>query len=481
MDEELKRVKKNNIDYINNTFKKNNEKYNKLENRIEELNFNINNTVSYLTKEAGAKIKIIQDDKLISSKEIINNNNFISKSNNSTINFKGIERKSIIFRNKSNFDIINENINRIKSLNSPIKNNNNFISKRLAESAKDRIKNKIENLEENKNQKEKPNSPKRYVSDIMKYIKGEIKANEIGSLTKFHHKNQIINKENKEIKDTNKDLKENQNNNNNDNEFRARSKTFINRKKKNTVYNINIALNDSFENKKNDLKTEKKIKRNTKEFRKIMDLELNDLDAQYHGNNISSTSDYKTIKSNEEIINKQNKINNNNLSFKNVLGNLNFNTINNKNFNFENNLKKNTFRKNLSLFTLDKFDNINNIRRMIYNNSNKNFFQYNNNTLIKNNNNNLNIFNNNTIDSKLYQSPKMKIKKIFNNAFPLDINNNNNFNINSLSSLSSISLSQEKNKENIFNNKSKALNKIKTIINSKSINYPYKNNTTLGS
>ena len=479
MDEELKNIKKNNIDYINNTFKKYNEKYNKLENKIEELNFNIHNTASYLTKEAGAKIKIIQDDEIYSSNEINKNNNILhSYNNNSVLNIKGIGRKSIILRNKSHFDIINENINSIKNNSSPMKNNN-FINKRLVESAKDRIKNKSEKLEEeNKDQKERPKSSKRYVSDIMKYIKGEIKANEIGSLTKFHHKNQTI-KDDKELKDPSKDLKEKQNQNN---EFRTmRSKTFVNRKKKDMVYNINKALDDSFENKKTALKTDKKIKRNTKQFKKIVDIELNDLDAQYHGNNISSTSDFKNIKTTEEIINKQNKINNNNINFKSVLENLNFNTLKNKNFNFENNNKKNTFRKSLSTFTLDKFDNINNIRRMIYNNSNKTLFPYNN-SLIKNNNNNLNLFNNNTIDSKLYQSPKMKINKILNNVFPLEINNINNYNINSLSSFGSLSISQEKNKENIFNNKTKIINNIKTSFNNKRKNYHlYKNNKTFGS
>ena len=227
MDEELKNIKKNNIDYINNTFKKYNEKYNKLENKIEELNYNINNTISYLAKQSGAKVKIIEDDQFYSSNDTnSNNNNYNSTNNNSVINIKGAERKSIIFRNKSHIDIINENINNIKNINrSPIKNNN-FINIRLVESAKERIKNNNEKLEENKNQKEKPKSSRRFVSDIMKYIKGEIKANEIGS-SKLHHKNQIINKSDKD-----KELKEKQNNN----EFRTiRSKTFVNRKKRNLV------------------------------------------------------------------------------------------------------------------------------------------------------------------------------------------------------------------------------------------------------
>lgn len=142
-------------------------------------------------------------------------------------------------------------------------------------------------------------------------------------------------------------------------------------------------------------------------------------------------------------------------------------------------------QKNISLNSSDEFDN-NNLQQILYNGSNDNFFGYNNNSLTNfflpfqnmknlqkfNDNNNLNIFNNNTIDSRKYKSPKMKRNNLSNNIFPLEINNNNNnYHINSFGSFS-----QEKNKENIHNNKAKIINNIKASFNNKNKNHPFYRN-----
>ena len=240
MDEELKNTKKNNIDYINDKFKIFNEKYYRIENQVAELNHNIKKTVNYLNKEDGANIELVQNEE------------FLSPFHNYELTRKGRERKSTFFRNKSNFDIISENIYKVENMDSEMKNNSFLKIKnkdkdkdsnkeemngRIIESAKERVKNKAGQFEENKNQKEKPKSSKRYQSDIMKYIKGEIKANEIGSMTKFHHnKNPIvkIDSEINQIKDNfikNKEMR--------------KSKTFVNRNNRGLIYDINKALDNS--------------------------------------------------------------------------------------------------------------------------------------------------------------------------------------------------------------------------------------------
>lgn len=473
IEEELKIVKKNNIDYINNIFKEYNEKNNKFENGITELSYTINKAVNFLNREAKAEIKTIKIDEILSSND------------NAEINCKSRERKSIIYRSKSSFDVIKENIYSSKSDNTQIKNNKNnlnnyFMEKRKNESAKDRNKIKNDKFEEKKNQKEKPKSSKRFESDISRYVKGEIKANEIGSLSKFHHKNQIMKNNEDENKEFIKQLKEK-------NELKKQIHNFyLARNRKKMIYNLNKALDKSFDNKIE--KTKNKMKTNVKDYQKIMGIELNDIDAQYHGNNISSNSEYKDIIANDEITDNKNKTS---INFKKNLGGININQTKTNNSNNDKNKKKNYLHKNLSLLSSDTFDNIN-LQSMPYNGSYNNLFSYNNNSLMNffhpfqfrknllkfNQNNNFNIINNNTIDSKIYQSPKMKINNLSSNIFPLELNNNNSiFHINSFSSFS-----QDKNKKNMGNNKIKIISNIKASFNNKNKNYLfYKNYKTYNS
>ena len=462
MDEELKTTKKNNIDYINDKFKIFNEKYYRIENQVAELNHNIKKTVNYLNKEDGANIELVQNEE------------FLSPFHGSEILRKGRERKSTFFRNKSNFDIISENIYKVESMNSEKKNNSSLKIKnkdkdsnkeemngRIVESAKERVKNKAGQLEENKNQKEKPKSSRRYQSDIMKYIKGEIKANEIGSMTKYHHSKNPMVKNDSEINQIKGNLIKN--------ELRKRkSKTFINRNNRGLIYDINKVFDNSFENKKS-AKKEKKITKNSSNynFKKLIGIELNDIDVKYHGdkNNISNTFEYKNIKTYEDNNNIWIKSKNDN-SFKNKLGNID---LNSKKSNI--NLKKNFFQKNLTLLSSEKIDNknINIQQRMNNSGSYRNIFKYNNNSLINlflplrnknqlkfNDKYNLNMFNvNKTIDNKVYRSPNLKLNKVSNNLFPLEINNNN-------------SKFQNKNYLTSFDlNKNRIINNIKTLFNNK--------------
>ena len=240
-----------------------------------------------------------------------------------------------------------------------------------------------------------------------------------------------------------------------------------------TINYVNDASKNSFE-KPRILKTEKRLKNNRNIYKNIMNIELNDVDVQYHGNNISSTLEYKNIKTYDEIINEQNN-KNKNLNFKNIFGYKNFNTINTVN------TKKNMNKTNFSYGSTEQLENINNnnLHPLNYSDSTKNFFRYNkynqNNSLInkllplKYMNNKIqlnspsNKINNYTIDSKLYQSPKLNINKLHKNLFPLDLNNNNyeKFHINSIKSYNAIS--EEKNKERQLSSKPIVKNNIKTL------------------
>ena len=415
IDKELKSVKKNNIDYINKKFNVYNEKYKNIENQIDEINYKIKTTVNYLNKE-GADIKFIHKDGLYSS------------NSNSEINIKGKEIKTILFRNKSNLDI-----------NKNIQMNKNYMDKTKQD---DSINNKmIENIkgkkEEEKN-KEKPKKSSKYQSDITKYIKGEIKANEIGSLTKFHH----INEKKEEINDIKINLKL----------FQKRIKSSHLNKRE--IYNINDILNNSFDEKEKMLKTEKKIKRNKLSFKNLKNIELDDLNAQYHSDNISSNLDYKYLKTN-------------NFNFKNILQNINFNSLQNLNSqgDYPN---RNYLRKNLSFLSPAKFDDFNNYNHINFSGSTNNFFQYNNNNILKNmffplkrkyeikiNDNNLYLKNNLAIDSKVNQFQRTKLIK---NISPLDLNINYNINNNNLNSLIGFGfISKQKLKQKAIDNNVKII------------------------
>ena len=249
---------------------------------------------------------------------------------------------------------------------------------------------------------------------------------------------------------------------------RIRSST-VNRNK-GGIYNINIndALNNSVD-KENIIKTEKRIKRNIKSFKNIMDIDLYDINAQYHSNNIN----YKNIKTNEELINN-NKKSIHNFNFNNILGNIDYNLF--KNINSKSDYQNRNFlKKNLSLLSFERFDDFNNNNFKInYSGSSNNFFQYNKNNFLKNmflplnkrtdiisNYNNSYYKKNLTIDSKVNQQ-KMKLLK---NISPLDLNynNNNNNHINSLISFDPIY--KEKNEQNRFNNNDKIIKTIKTLYN----------------
>ena len=448
-----------------------NEKYNNIENQLDKMNITLQSAVNYLNKE-GAEIQIFQEDNFHSLKNIHSEKNLL----------RNEKRKSIIFRNKAHFDFINNNEN--KDINKFIINNkkkeshfslkdNELTNKREVQSSKER---KV-NFNLNKNQKDDDKKgPKlktkssKYVSDIMKYIKGQIKADEIGSQTKSH------NKEPNEKIDKN-EVQENKNH-----LIERLHKRALTRNKSSTtrnkggILNLNKALDESFEKNK----TEKAIKKNIKAYKHIIKIGLNDVDMKYHGNNISSifNIDDKNNKAKAKHMNK-NKENNNTYNYNNILENQNFNSTKIKNSNIKN-IKKNFFQKNLSLVSFDKFDNINlnnNFSQLNYTGSYNNLFRYNNDSLMslflpsKNSRKIQLNYNNKTIDSKNYNSSKFKLNKLSNNIYPIDLNNNNSiFQTNSINSFFSFSKD--------FTNKVKLMNNIKTLFNKRKIFPLYKNYKT---
>ena len=464
IDKELKVVKKNNIDYINKSFKNHIDKYNQIKNEINDLKNNIKNTINYLNRE-GAEIKFVKND---------GEYNFNSNSDSDNIQESNLvfntkkEIKSSILRKKSNLDIIysNEKFKNIENSknNTNIKDNNN--------------NNNYENIEEKKNLEENISSQK-HESDIYKYIKGEIYANEIGSSTKSHpkiisshyqkaekygntqeYKNNLIN--NNEYIEFNKNNKYNLLNKKND--INNKSKSNPNKNKVSIFY-----LNDVFDNSFHKTKPEKKLKRNIKSslsHKNLMDIELRDLDVQYHGNNVSSTIEYKTIKTNEEIIKNYHRQNsNNNLNFNNILKNLNFSP---KRDNFQNFVVESTKKinnpKNLTLQPPDNTNNNYNQKNRVGSSKNYNKFNKNNSLSIqsptKNNKNNQIMFNDNKIiksnnyilNLKSNQASKLNITKSLKNIQPLSINNINNdkYPINTFNTFNSIS--KGKTNDNYLNN-----------------------------
>ena len=443
---ELKIIKKNNIDYINHAFKGYNEKYNTIEKKISDLNKNIKNTMNYLNQD-GAELNFVKnnndENKNIPETKKVNINENINKQ----------EKKEKIeaAKNKQNSEIDISN------------NMKNYDSDSLTLKSKRRF----ENIKNNK--------LIRNESDIAKYVKGEILANDIGLMTKSHHKiyksryqkarkyGEILEDENK--KDLNKD----------NDMHKSRNKDKFKPTKKNVeIFNINDMLDISYEKPKM-FKKEKMIKKNNKNY---IDIELKDLDVQYQGNKkMFSTLEYKNINSIEEIMNDYNKQNNNNnLNFKTILENMNFNSNLN---NIKSQKSNNNSNKNVIFNYKSNINSQRDLHKFNKNNSFLNIF-----SPITNKNNQLilteNMLNlsNKRINPKNNNLIKLKISKSLKNVIPLDLNsisnsnNNNNINkeknrINSALSYNAKSKTSKNYLDNI-NNKT-----MKTLINKNQINSPY--------
>ena len=290
----IKEMKGNLNNKINNLESQNNEKFNKveekykdIENKINNINLSLQETIRYLNKN-GANIKIIKnnDDK---RPTLLNNNDIINIKNN--------------FGNEKN-DILDE------------------------EAKKGNIKEKIDKRIKSTYEKE---------SDISKYVRGEITANQIGSSTNRHRKvlnnyknqylEQLIKKSDYEKSLSNQKISENKKTNN-ISKLRERNK--LNDEFNNEDLYINHA--NSSENIKL-LKVEKRKAKTIDVYKNIIKSGFSDLDARFHSEGLKINYEYQNNKNNDFSgkYNKENSYINN----KNNIEDMNIKTL----FNPHNNQK----------------------------------------------------------------------------------------------------------------------------------------------
>ena len=290
----IKEMKGNLNNKINNLESQNNEKFNKveekykdIENKINNINLSLQETIRYLNKN-GANIKIIKnnDDK---RPTLLNNNDIINIKNN--------------FGNEKN-DILDE------------------------EAKKDNIKEKIDKRIKSTYEKE---------SDISKYVRGEITANQIGSSTNRHSKvlnnyknqylEQLIKKSDYEKSLSNQKISENKKANN-ISKLRERNK--LNDEFNNEDLYINHA--NSSENIKL-LKVEKRKAKTIDVYKNVIKSGFSDLDARFHSEGLKINYEFQNNKNNDFSgkYNKENSYINN----KNNIEDMNIKTL----FNPHNNQK----------------------------------------------------------------------------------------------------------------------------------------------
>ena len=285
------------------------EKYNYIENKIFNLQSNIQKTFSYLNKQ-GANLKIIKDEEIISPHSI------------------NIQDKIQIFKNMLSNQVshINKNSDIIKNNSFNFKENAEQELKELNKNTLTERNTKDDEYGKKEKYKKRIGSSKGKESDITKYVNGEITAEEIGlSTTKRKHitrtfmnnmEEHLITKD--EYQKWN--LNNQQKNNEKKKEIYLKRNTDNNNEKK-IKDDLNTYNSNTFENGK-VLKTEKRKGRSLSAFKNLMRNDFNDLDAKFHSNGLSSKVDYKTSQNkNTNISTKLNKENNYNVNKNTLVGN----------------------------------------------------------------------------------------------------------------------------------------------------------------
>ena len=414
----LKGVKDNVYNKINKieedieNFNKYDERYNNIQNQIFTLKENLLNSINYLNR-TGANLKIIRNYNNTSPdnmKNILENFNYKNTSSNETT--QGFSKK-----NKNNADIDyfgisegeNNNINDSEK-NNKIKNyihvNNNIYDEENAGNIYTKEKNK-----------RRIKTAKYIESDITRYIKGEITADEIGIST--HHQQrtiqnlkneyleQVISKKEYQKSLTNREL-EYKNKNSNTNEDN----------------NLNLNNNKIPENRK-ILKTEKRKAKSLSSYGHLLNINFQDLDATFHFNKNDNAFDIKTTRNtNQKIINDKNN-ENNQINDKNNFAILNYLKILQPHKTLE-------LRNKLNLKTLIRFPKYKVLSLKNFSNDLSTKTPSNNN--IKINNNFIKINNDVNINYNRLSIPKLRQKILnydFNNqntSDKVELNSANNFN-----------------------------------------------------
>ena len=402
----LKDIKENFYDKFNkieqkiDNFNKFDEKYNNMENQVSNLNDNLLNAINYMNRN-GANLKIINNTQnplvnkttqlfFKNAKNTLNKDYFSSDSDKENTDTNVVNRNKTIKMNKKN-------------------------------------KNDDENTEEddvNEKNKRRIKSSKGWESDITKYVKGEITAEEIGMSSHYRYKKiknyrnkyleRIIDKKEYQKSLTNRGFGEN----------KTVNELIIDKKNNNytdELFKDDLYLNftKSTENGK-ILKTEKRMTKSLSSYRNLINIDLKDLDAKFGANQIGTDFFIKSCR---------NKNNNNlNKRFKEI------NHISNKNnYSLLNYIKefqslktqdlRKKFKKNLNLFPKYKVFSLKDFNqeisaKLFLNNTIKNNMKINELNTKKNNNNRINFENskniiklNNNLKDDFNRKPITKIKQ----------------------------------------------------------------------
>ena len=405
----LKDIKENFYDKFNkieqkiDNFNKFDEKYNNMENQVSNLNDNLLNAINYMNRN-GANLKIIKNYNNTQNPLVNKTTQLFFKNAKNTLNKDYFSSDS----DKENTDT--NVVNRNKTIKMNKKN-----------------KNDDENTEEddvNEKNKRRIKSSKGWESDITKYVKGEITAEEIGMSSHYRYKKiknyrnkyleRIIDKKEYQKSLTNRGFGEN----------KTVNELIIDKKNNNytdELFKDDLYLNftKSTENGK-ILKTEKRMTKSLSSYRNLINIDLKDLDAKFGANQIGTDFFIKS---------SRNKNNNNlNKRFKEI------NHINNKNnyslLNYTKDFQslktqdlRNKFKKNLNLFPKYKVFSLKDFNqeisaKLFLNNTIKNNMKINELNTQKNNNNRINFENskniiklNNNLKDDFNRKPITKIKQ----------------------------------------------------------------------
>lgn len=394
----------NKIEQKIDNFNKFNEKYNNMENHVSNLKDNLLNAINYLNNN-GANLKIIKNYDNARNSLANKTTQLFFKNSKNALSKDYFSSDS----DKENTDINMFGRNKEYKRN---KNNNNDDE---------------ENTEEgdvNEKNKRRIKSSKGWESDITKYVKGEITADEIG-MTSYHRYKKIQKNRNKYLERI-IDKKEYQKSltNRGFGENKSINELIIDKKNNNytdELFKDDLHLNftKSAENG-GVLKTEKRMTKSLSSYRNLINIDFKDLDVKFGPNQMGNDFYIKSSRNkNENIFNKR---------FKEI------NHINNKNnFSLLNYRKefqplktqdlRNKLKKSINIFSNYKVLSLKDFNqelaaKIFLNNNNKNNMKVSEVNIQKNNDNRINFENstnfiklNNNINIDFNRKPMTKIKQ----------------------------------------------------------------------
>lgn len=402
------------------------ENFNYIEKKINNLKTNLEESFSYLNK-FGANLKIIKDDETKNFKSSLKEKNEFQSS------------KSYNFYKHNSFNSFENDDKETNELN---KNN---LTERNFKKSKYNLNNNENNSEGNilnDPLKKRVKSSKYGESDITKYVKGEITADEIGLSTNRRRKKikTIMNQFQEHLIDK----KEYQKSDLTSKQNYDKNEKIITRKINNDeeMFKDDFYINNinNFGNRK-PLNKEKKISEALNPFKYLMQYNFNDIDVKLNSNGISADFDSKSSRNNNTYNNFMAQLNKeNNYLNKNALFGMNFTKINPQKSTLD--IKKKLLLKNMNIIPNNKILTLKNFDREL---SAFNFFnKYKNNknnllfpTVQKINKNIINIENNHNFvksDNNVHLQPKLSLSKIKKKLLNFEYDTTKNSNINEINS-----------------------------------------------